>query len=151
MASFNQVVIMGNLTRDVEVRHLQSGSAVAEVSVAVNRKWKDKNSGETKEEVGFFDVVMWGRQAEIAEQYLHKGSGLLVQGRLQQDRWEDKETGKGRSKVKIVCENFQMLSKGSGEGGGDYSQAAPAQAAAQPAWSNAAPAQGSPNPDEIPF
>lgn len=152
MASFNQVVLMGNLTRDVEVRQLPSGSQVAEIGLAVNRKWRDKGSGEMKEEVGFYDVVMWGRTAEIADQYLKKGSSILIQGRLQQDRWEDKETGAKRSKVKIVCENMTMLGSRQQDGDGDSQPAsqshaqpqAQAQAQPQPAWAD-------PNPDEIPF
>lgn len=109
MASFNKVIIAGNLTRDPEVKYTTGGTATAEVGLAVNRKWKDQKSGENKEEVTFVDVTLWGRQAEIAGEYLTKGKAVLIEGRLQLDQWEDKQSGQKRSKLKVVGENLQML------------------------------------------
>ena len=117
MASFNKVIIMGNLTRDPEVRYIPSGSAVTELGLAVNRTWFDKASNTKKEEVSFIDVTLWGRTAEIAGEYLSKGRPVLIEGRLQMDSWEDRETGKKRSKLKVVGEQMTMLGKG-GDGGG---------------------------------
>ena len=112
MASFNKVIIMGNLTRAVECRHTPSGTAVAEVGLAVNRSWFDKQTNQKKEEVTFVDVTLWGRQAEVAAEYLGKGSAALIEGRLQLDQWDDKETGQKRSKLKVVGESLTMMPKG---------------------------------------
>ncbi|MBX3436569.1 MAG: single-stranded DNA-binding protein [Planctomycetaceae bacterium] len=117
MASFNKVILVGNLTRDPEVRYIPSGTAVAEIGLAVNRTWFDKPSNSRKEEVTFVDVTLWGRTAEIAGEYLAKGRSVLIEGRLQTDSWDDKETGKRRSKLKVVGEQMTMLG-GRGEGGG---------------------------------
>ena len=119
MASFNKVILMGNLTRDPEVRYIPSGSAVTELGLAVNRTWFDKASNTRKEEVSFIDVTLWGRTAEIAGEYLSKGRPVLIEGRLQMDSWEDRETGKKRSKLKVVGDQMTMLgSRGDGGGGG---------------------------------
>ena len=118
MASFNKVILVGNLTRDPEVRYIPSGSAVCEVGLAVNRSWSDKQSGQRKEEVTFVDVTLWGRTAEIAGEYLSKGRPVLIEGRLQMDQWEDKQSGQKRSKLKVVGENMTMLG---GRGDGDFS------------------------------
>jgi single-strand DNA-binding protein len=116
MASYNRVILMGNLTRDPEVKYSQGGSAIAKFAVAVNRRYK--SGEELKEEVGFFDIVVFGKQAENCGEYLKKGRGVLVEGRLQQDRWEDKETGAKRSRVLVVAQSVQFLGSGSGSGGG---------------------------------
>jgi single-strand DNA-binding protein len=108
MASLNKVLLIGNLTRDPDVRYTPKGTAVADVSMAINRVWTN-DSGQRQEETIFVDVTLWGRQAEIAQQYLHKGRPLFVEGRLQMDTWEDKQTGQKRSKLKIVAENIQLL------------------------------------------
>lgn len=113
MASFNKVILMGNLTRAVECRYTPSGTAVAEVGLAVNRTWFDKQANQKKEEVTFVDVTLWGRQAEVAAEYLGKGSAALIEGRLQLDQWDDKETGQKRSKLKVVGESMTMMPKGS--------------------------------------
>jgi single-strand DNA-binding protein len=110
MASFNKTIVMGNLTRDVELRYLQSGTAVCDLSLAVNEKFKDKASGQMKEEVSFIDVTCWGRTAEVAGEYLSKGSNVLIEGKLKQERWE--KDGTKHSKIKIVCEQMTMLSNG---------------------------------------
>jgi single-strand DNA-binding protein len=117
MASFNKVILMGNLTRDPEVRYIPSGTAVAEIGLAVNRSWYDKQAQQRKEEVTFVDVTLWGRQAEVAGEYLSKGRSVLIEGRLQLDSWQDKETGKNRSKLKVVGEQMTMVG-GRGEQGG---------------------------------
>ncbi len=116
MASFNRVVLMGNLTRDPEVRYTTGGTAVTDVSLAINRYRTDKNTNHRIEETTFVEVTLWGRTAEIAGEYLGKGRPVLIEGRLQQDQWEDKETGQKRSKLKVVGESMQLL--GSREGGG---------------------------------
>ncbi len=108
MASFNKVLLMGNLTRDPEVRYTPKGTAIATIGLAVNRVWTTEG-GEKKEEVTFVDVDVWGRQAETVGQYLSKGSPLFVEGRLKLDTWDDKETGQKRSKMRVVCENFQFI------------------------------------------
>lgn len=120
MASFNKVILMGNLTRDPEVRYTPSGTAVSEVGLAVNRTWFDKQTNQKKEEVTFVDVTLWGRQAEVAGEYLGKGRGVLIEGRLQLDQWDDKETGQKRSKLRVVGENMTML-PGRGDGGSQRS------------------------------
>ncbi len=117
MASFNKVILVGNLTRDPQVRYTPGGSAVAEVGLAVNRSWFDKNSNSRKEETTFVDVTLWGRTAEVASEYLTKGRSVLIEGRLQLDQWDDKESGQKRSKLKVVGENMTMLG-GRGESGG---------------------------------
>lgn len=115
MASFNKVVLVGNLTRDVEVKFTPSGTAVAEIGLAVNEKRKDA-SGEWVEDVTFVDVTLWGRQAEVAGEYLSKGSSVLIEGRLKLDQWE--KEGQKRSKLKVVGENMRLMgSKPSGDGG----------------------------------
>ncbi len=119
MASFNKVILVGNLTRDPEVRYTTGGTAVTDLGIAVNRQWTDKNSNERKEETTFIDVTLWGRQAEIAGEYLNKGRQVLIEGRLHLDQWDDRETGQKRSKLKVVGESMHMLgSRGDGGGGG---------------------------------
>lgn len=113
MASFNRVIIAGNLTRDIELRYIQSGTAVADVSVAVNER--RKKGDEYVDDVHFIDCTLWGRTAEVASEYLAKGSPVLFEGRLTQERWE--KDGEKRSKIKITVEKLQMLGKGNGGGG----------------------------------
>ena len=115
MASFNSVTLVGNVTRDPQVKYLSSGSAVCEFGVAMNSKYKTKD-GQQKEEVTFVDVTYFGKVAEVCGQYLHKGSSVLVNGRLKSDSWEDKTTGQKRSKLVVIGEGMQMLG-GRGEGG----------------------------------
>jgi single-strand DNA-binding protein len=117
MASFNKVILMGNLTRDPQVRYTPSGTAVTEIGLAVNRTWFDKQSNSRREEVTFVDVTLWGRQAEVAGEYLAKGRQLLIEGRLQLDTWDDKESGQKRSKLRVVAEQMTMVG-GRGDGGG---------------------------------
>lgn len=116
MASFNKVILVGNLTRDPEVKYTTGGTAVTEIGLAVNRTWFDKQSNQRKEDVTFVDITLWGRTAEIAGEYLSKGRSVLIEGRLQLDSWEDKTSGQKRSKLRVVGENMTMLGA-RGEGG----------------------------------
>jgi single-strand DNA-binding protein len=105
---FNKVILVGRLTRDVELKYLPSGTSVATFGLAASRTWKDKNTSENKEEVMFIDIDSFGRSAEIANQYLKKGSKVLVEGRIVQDRWTDQQ-GQNRSKHKIMAENIKFM------------------------------------------
>jgi single-strand DNA-binding protein len=119
MASFNKVILIGNLTRDPQVKYTTGGTAVTEIGLAVNRRWLDKQSNQWKDETTFVDVTLWGRTAEIAGEYLAKGRQVLIEGRLQLDTWDDRESGQKRSKLRVVGENMTMLgNKGEGGGGG---------------------------------
>ena len=113
MANLNKVLILGNLTRDPELRYTPKGTAVADIGIAVNRVWNNEQ-GQRQEETTFVDVTLWGRQAELAQQYLTKGRGVFIEGRLQMDTWDDKQTGQKRSKLKVVAENLQFLPDGKG-------------------------------------
>ena len=116
MASFNRVIVAGNLTRDPEVRQIPSGTSVTDIGVAINDR--KKMGDEWVDETTFVDITLWGRTAEIAGQYLQKGSPVLIEGKLKLDSWEDRDSGQKRSKLKIVGERMQLLGKGN-------SQAAP--------------------------
>jgi single-strand DNA-binding protein len=122
MRGFNKVVLMGNLTRDPELRSIPSGQNVASFSLAVNRTWKNA-SGEQQEAVDYIDCNIWGKPAEIITQYMKKGSAILVSGRLQQRTWE--QEGQKRSKVEVVVEDFNFVGGGSGDGGGGSSYSSP--------------------------
>jgi single-strand DNA-binding protein len=116
MASFNRVILLGNLTRDIELRYLQNSMAVADVSLAVNDRRKNAN-GEWIEEVTFVDVTVWGRTAEVMSEYLSKGSPVFIEGRLKLESWE--KDGQKRSKLKVVCERMQLIgARGQGGQGG---------------------------------
>jgi len=154
MASFNRVILLGNLTRDPELRYLQSGTAVADIGLAVNDRRKNAN-GEWVEEPIFVDVTLWGRTAEVASEYLSKGSPVFIEGRLKFDAWEGQD-GQKRSKLRVVGERMQLIG-GRSEGG---SQDRPARAAArQPANEYSQPAppddfdapSDAPDGDNIPF
>src|SRR5207302_2738987 len=108
MASFNKVILLGNLTRDPEVRYTPKGSAVCDLGLAVNRAYTLEN-GEKREEVTFVDVVLWARLAEIAGEYLKKGRPIFIEGRLQLDTWDDKQSGQKRSKLRVIGETMQLL------------------------------------------
>ena len=136
MANFNKVMLMGNLTRDPEVRYTPKGTALATIGLAVNRNWTNE-AGEKKEEVTFVDVEVWGRQAETIGQYLAKGRPIFVEGRLKLDQWDDKESGQKRSKLKVVCENFQFI--GAPKGGAEVSDQPPTQRSAPRPVSKPAP------------
>jgi len=137
MASFNKVILMGNLTRDPELRFTPKGTAVAKLGLAVNRAWKTE-TGETKEDVLFIDVEAFSRQAETIGQYLKKGSPILVEGRLRLDTWDDKQTNQKRTKILVTAENVRFLGSGQPREGG-----APENARNRPAatftWSDSPP------------
>jgi len=124
MASFNKVILLGNLTRDPELKYTPKGTAVAQIGLAVNRVYSNEQ-GEKVEEVTFVDVDLFGRTAEIANEYLRKGRPVLIEGRLKLDSWDDKQTGQKRSRLKIIGEAMQLLGGrdnaggGGGGGGGD--------------------------------
>ena len=145
---FSKVIIVGNITRDPELRSTPSGTQVCGFSVAVNRNYRD-GSGEQKENVSFFDCSAWGKSGEIIAQYAKKGSGILVSGRLEQRSWEDKE-GQKRSRVEIVVEDFNFVGGNAGEGGSSTSSRGGSKASSQ----DVAPEDISDEPidlSEIPF
>jgi len=117
MANFNKVYLMGNLTRDPELRYTPKGQAVAKLALAVNRRYTTE-SGEAREEVTYVDIDAWGKQAEVISQYCKKGKPLFVEGRLKLDQWDDKTTGQKRSALRVVLEGFQFIGgPPTGEGG----------------------------------
>lgn len=121
MANLNKVMLIGNLTADPDVRSTPRGTPVTELRLAVNRISSGPNEGERREEVTYLDVTCWGRQGEIAGQYLTKGRPVFIEGRLQMDTWEDKQTGQKRSRIRIIAENLQLLGSrdGAPQGGGN--------------------------------
>ena len=130
MPNLNKVQLMGNITRDPEVRYTPKGTAVTDISLAINRSF-NSDDGERREETTFVDITFWGRQAEVIGEYMKKGRPLYVEGRLQLDSWEDKTSGQQRSRLKVVGENFQFLGcrddaggGGGGGGGGGQSRSA---------------------------
>ena len=152
MASFNKVILLGNLTRDPEVRYTPKGSAVCDLGVAVNRVYTTEG-GERREEVTFVDVVLWARLAEIAGEYLRKGRPVFIEGRLQMDSWDDKQTGQKRTKLRVVGESMQLLGgRPSGTAGETTEEDRSATSAGSKTTAppkSASPAE--PDDDEIPF
>lgn len=155
MASFNKVMLMGNLTRDIEIRHTPSNTAVGNFGLAVNRKYKTQ-SGEQREEVAFIDCEAWGRTAEVMAQYLSRGRPVFIEGRLKFDSWEDKNGGGKRSKLSVVVDNFQFIDSnsgggnqgGGGGGGGNYARSG---AGGGSGGGNGGGGEVSINHDDIPF
>lgn len=164
-SSLNKVMLMGNITRDIELRHTTGNQAVATIGLAMNRRWRTPE-GEQKEEVIFVDCDAWGKTAEMIAQYFAKGRPIMIEGRLKLDTWQDKKTNENRSKLKVVIENFYFVDSkpGGGNGGGGGNQASeggggwgPRQsqpkAAAAPASASAS-GGSAPEPmeaDDIPF
>lgn len=146
MASFNKVMVMGNLTRDVEMRVLPSGSQVASFSLAVNRAWST-DAGERREEVTYVDCVVFGRQAETLVRYTRKGSGLFVEGRLKMEEWDDKRSGEKRRKLGVVVEHFQFVGGGSRQGSAENNAAPSGAPPAPPAM----PEGSTRLDDDVPF
>ena len=142
MASYNRVLLIGNLTRNPEIRYTPSGTAVSDLGLAVNETFKNK-AGETVEQVCFVDIVVWGRQAETTSEYLRKGSQVFVEGRLQLDQWENQQ-GEKRSKLRVRADRVQFL--GSPDKGAEHA-APPAESAPQPE----APAPEVADGDGVPF
>lgn len=150
----NKVMLIGNLGRDPEVRSTPSGQNVASFSLATNRKWKDRD-GNRQEQTEWHNIVCWGRQAEIAGQYLTKGKQIYVEGRIQTQSWEDKQSGEKKYRTEIVCDRFQMLGgRGGGDGqsgGGGYS-GGEGSGGGYSGGAGSPPASGSgPDDDDIPF
>lgn len=151
MASFNKVILLGNLTRDPEVRYTPKGSAVCDLGLAVNRQYT-LDSGEKREEVTYVDVVLWSRLAEIAGEYLKKGRPVFIEGRLQMDSWEDKQSGQKRTKLRVIGETMQLLgSRPSGAAAAEAGDEGPRAAAKPVAPPKPAAATAEPDDDEIPF
>src|SRR5215470_1355955 len=146
MASYNKVFLLGNLTRDPEVRYTPKGSAVADLGIAVNRQYT-LDTGEKREEVTFVDVTFWGRTAEVAGEYLKKGRSVFIEGRLQLDTWDDKQSGQKRSKLRVIGETMQLLGgrpPGAGGGGGEGGES-------RKTTPPPKPGAAEPDEDEIPF
>jgi single-strand DNA-binding protein len=158
MASFNKVILAGNLTRDPELKYLSKGTALCRFSLAINRSYKT-DTGETKEEVTFVEVESFGRQAEVIAQYLRKGRALLVEGRLRQDSWEDKQTGQKRTALRVVLEGFSFIdSRGPEANAAGTAPAAPPASRPNAAAAGAAAASTETEPqppeegtDDVPF
>jgi len=169
MANLNKVMLIGNLTRDPELRYTPKGTAVADITLAINRIWNNEQNVRQEETI-FVEVTLWGRHAELAQQYLSKGRLAYIEGRLQMDTWDDKETGKKRSKLKVIGETLQFLPDGKGgnggssggsyqggSGGGSYQggqHQAPQQQRSGPPQqqgASAAPADDFAEEDDIPF
>ena len=145
MANFNKVMLMGNITRDIELRYPPKGTAVADIGLAVIRVRSGEGGGRI-EETTFVDVTLWGRTAEVAHQYSGKGKPLFVEGRLHMDSWEDKASGQKRTKLKVVADNIQLMGA---PGGGQQGGGNPA-----PQQQGGPPAQGGApmdDEDDIPF
>jgi len=154
MASFNKVILAGNLTRDPELRYLPNGTPVARIGLAIGRRWKTE-TGELKEDTTFVDVDAYGKQAETIAQYMKKGRPILIEGRLRYDSWDDKQSGQKRSKLSVVGDTLQFIGDGKGAQGGsrpsadrgsDDEQSRPRSQGASPAA-----AQDFQEDDDIPF
>ena len=150
MASFNKVILAGNLTRDPELRYTPKGTAIAKIGLAINRKWKSE-TGEMKDETTFVDASAFGRTAETIGQYLKKGRPILIEGRLRLHNWEDKNTHQKQSKLRVDVETFKFVgSSNRGEGGGESApRSRPAAGSAPPSE----PVEGDnpPESDDVPF
>lgn len=160
MPNLNRVMLMGNLTRDIELKTIGSGTSVARIGLAINRNWTTPD-GEKKEEVTFVDCEAWGKQAEVMAKFLSKGRPVYIEGRLKLDQWQDKESGANRSAMRVVVEGFQFIdSKGGGGGGGGGSDGdeRPARSSAPRAAASSGGSRGASkpaaepmDPDDIPF
>ena len=151
MAYLNKVFLIGNLTRDPELRTTPKGTAICQFGIAVNRQFKDE-SGASRDETTFVDIEAWGKQAELVSKYLTKGAPALVEGRLKLDQWEDKQSGQKRSKIKVVLDNVQFLSSRGGAGGSAPSSGAPGESSGAPAGGGGSRPPAKENLDEdVPF
>lgn len=158
MAYLNKVLLIGNLTREPELRVTPKGTAICQFGLAVNRQYKDE-SGATRDETAFVDIEAWGKQGELVSKYLKKGSPAFIEGRLKFDSWEDKQSGQKRSKLKVVMENVQFLGSGrreeggepadAGNSGGDAGRGSAPAPASVPA--GAAAGRGNKVEDDVPF
>jgi single-strand DNA-binding protein len=145
MANLNKVMLIGNLTRDPELRVTPKGTAICQFSLAVNRKFKDESGGE-REEVTYVDIEAWSKQGETIAKYCTKGRPLFVEGRLRLDQWEDKTTKEKRSRMKVVLENFQFLGGGRGEGGAGEGAGTSSGEGGGPRYAAPAPRSAAPRP-----
>lgn len=158
MASLNKVFLIGNLTRDPELRVTPKGTAICQFGIAVNRQFKD-DSGATRDETTFVDIEAWGKQGELVSKYLGKGSQCMVEGRLKLDQWEDKASGQKRSRLKVVLDNVQFLGTPRGAGGGgqssgggdDVDQTPSYERSSPPARSKAPPSPPDNIDEDVPF
>ena len=154
MASYNKVILMGNLTRDPEVKFLSSGTAVANFGLAMNESYTDQQTGERKESACFVDVEAWGRQAEIVGEYFSKGRPILIEGSLKYDAWEA-EDGTKRNRLKVRLQRFQFVGRRDDEMGGGYADAQPAASGQTASYQDAPAPEVSEAPsateDDIPF
>lgn len=156
MANLNKVMLIGNLTRDPELKYTPKGMAIAQLGLAVNRVWSNE-AGEKQEEVTFIDVEMFGRKAEVAAEYLKKGRPVFIEGRLKLDSWDDKASGQKRSKLKVVGESLEFLGSREGGGGGESGgegrpqRSAPSRSAAPPPKRPPADPDLDTPEDDIPF
>lgn len=153
MASVNKVILVGTLGRDPEVRYSPEGGAICNVSIATNSSWKDKNSGEKREEVEWHRIVFYNRLAEIAGEYLKKGRSVYVEGRLKTRKWQDKDTGQDRYATEVVADQMQMLGgrDSSDSGDGDSYSEPQRQAPQQRQQAPAKPSGGADEMSDIPF
>jgi single-strand DNA-binding protein len=143
----NKVMLIGNLGRDPEVRSTPSGQPVATFTLATNRRWKDKN-GQRQEQTEWHNIVVWGKQAEIAGQYLTKGKQIYLEGRLQTRSWDDRQSGEKKYRTEVVCDNFQMLSQ---RGGGGAPDADAGTHGGGPTYDEGQGGGSAPEDDDIPF
>lgn len=151
MPSFNQVTIIGNLTRDPELRYTPRGVSVCQFTVAINENWKGEG-GETNERCDFINVTAWQKTADAIAEYFTKGRAILVSGKLRQETWEDKETGRKRDRVIVICQSFQFVDSKREEGGeGEPRQRRMRQAAPTPAQAQEPFDGGMPEDDDVPF
>jgi single-strand DNA-binding protein len=141
----NKVLLIGNLGRDPEVRSTPSGQHVANFSLATNRKWTDK-TGQRQEQTEWHNIVVWGKQAEIAGQYLTKGRQIFVEGRLQTRSWDDRQTGEKKYRTEVICDYFQMMGQ---RGGAEMDASSPAPGG--PTYDEGQGSTGAPEDDDIPF
>src|SRR5437868_13941523 len=153
MASFNKVILLGNLTRDPEVRYTPKGRTACNPGIAISRQYT-LDSGEKREEVTYVDVVLWSRLAEIAGEYLKKGRPIFIEGRLQLDTWDDKQSGQKRSKLRVIGETMQLLGgrpPGAGGGAAEAGEGGQESRSSKPAPPPKTGAAAEPDDDEIPF
>lgn len=148
MANFNKVILLGNLTRDPELRVTPKGTSVCQFGMAVNRVYR--SGDDTQEETTFVDLEAWGKQAEIISKYVSKGNPLFIEGRLKFDSWESKE-GEKRSKLKVIVENMQLMGSRSDNGGGQQGGGHSAPAQRSSSSSNPPPASGGDIEEDVPF
>ncbi len=150
MASFNKVILMGNLTRDVELRYSAGNVAIAKLGLAVNDRYKDKQSDEWVDRANFIDCTAFGRTAEVINQYFSKGRPIFIEGKLRWDSWEDKQSGQKRSKLEVIIDNFEFV--GDREGGGSGgSGGGGSRASSEPVGAGAGSGHQPISEDDIPF